>query len=91
MPITELLEKNALLYPDEVALIEINPEHERNNALAGARGPHQSGHFTLPGGKVHTVQYLLLVVGEAHMVEHNVVALGLETLNTNIFFRDLHR
>ena len=33
MPITELLEKNALLYPDEVALIEINPEHERNRAI----------------------------------------------------------
>ncbi len=26
MPITELLEKNARLYPDEVALVEINPE-----------------------------------------------------------------
>ncbi|CAN4015950.1 pyrroline-5-carboxylate reductase, partial [Dysosmobacter welbionis] len=51
-------------------------------ALAGAGGSHQSGHFTLPGGKVHTVQYLLLVVGEAHMVEHNVVALGLETLHS---------
>ena len=51
-------------------------------ALAGAGGSHQSGHFTLPGGKVHTVQYLLLVIGEAHMVEHNVVALGLETLHS---------
>jgi len=28
MPITELLEKNAKLYPSEIALIEINPEHE---------------------------------------------------------------
>jgi len=28
MPITELLEKNAKQYPDEIALVEINPEHE---------------------------------------------------------------
>lgn len=28
MPITELLEQNAKLYPNEVALVEINPEHE---------------------------------------------------------------
>ena len=28
MPITYLLERNAKLYPNEVALVEINPEHE---------------------------------------------------------------
>ena len=28
MPITELLERNARLYPNETALVEINPEHE---------------------------------------------------------------
>ena len=32
MPITELLEKNATLYPDDVALVEINPD---------ARGPRE--------------------------------------------------
>ena len=27
MIITDFLEKNARLYPDEVALVEVNPEH----------------------------------------------------------------
>ena len=26
MPVTELLERNAKLYPDEIALVELNPE-----------------------------------------------------------------
>jgi len=30
MPITEFLEKNARLYPDEVALVEVNPAHNPN-------------------------------------------------------------
>ena len=33
MIITELLEKNARLYGDEVALVEINPSEERDNAV----------------------------------------------------------
>ncbi|MEA4894827.1 MAG: class I adenylate-forming enzyme family protein [Oscillospiraceae bacterium] len=33
MPITELLERNAQLYPSETAIIEINPEHENSVAL----------------------------------------------------------
>lgn len=28
MPITQLLEKNARLFPDDIALVEINPQHE---------------------------------------------------------------
>ena len=28
MPVTELLERNAKLYPDEVALVELNPEEK---------------------------------------------------------------
>lgn len=32
MLITELLERNARLYPDETALVEINPEHEESPA-----------------------------------------------------------
>jgi long-chain acyl-CoA synthetase len=32
MPITELLEQNARQFPDETALIEINPEHEGSKA-----------------------------------------------------------
>ncbi len=28
MPVTEFLKRNAKLYPDEVALIELNPEVE---------------------------------------------------------------
>ncbi|PKM73798.1 MAG: AMP-dependent synthetase [Firmicutes bacterium HGW-Firmicutes-16] len=32
MPITELLERNARLYPNESALVEINPEHENSIA-----------------------------------------------------------
>lgn len=30
MPVTELLERNAKLYPDEVALVELNPEEKIN-------------------------------------------------------------
>ncbi len=32
MPITEILDKNATLYPDDVALIEINPKNEAEGA-----------------------------------------------------------
>ena len=34
MPITHLLERNAKLYGNEAALIEINPEHEKENSLS---------------------------------------------------------
>ena len=37
MPITELLEKNAQMYGDEVSLVEINPkamEHGENTLLS---------------------------------------------------------
>ena len=30
MPITEFLERNASLYPDEVSLVEVNPENSPN-------------------------------------------------------------
>ena len=30
MPVMELLERNARLYPDEVALVELNPEEKDN-------------------------------------------------------------
>ena len=33
MVITELLERNARLYRDEIALVEINPSEERDNAV----------------------------------------------------------
>ena len=33
MVITEYLERNARLYPSEVALVEINPSEERDNAV----------------------------------------------------------
>ena len=32
MPITEFLERNAREWPDETALVEINPEHENSEA-----------------------------------------------------------
>ena len=32
MVITELLERNARLYPSETALVELNPSEERDNA-----------------------------------------------------------
>ena len=34
MVITELLERNARLYPTDTALVEINPSVERDNAVA---------------------------------------------------------
>ena len=47
-------------------------------ALAGAGGAHQGGDLPLLGGEAHTVQDFFLVVGKAHLAEHNVVPLGLE-------------
>ena len=32
MPITEILDKNAELYPDDIALVEINPKNEADGA-----------------------------------------------------------
>ena len=32
MPITEILNKNAELYPDDIALVEINPKNEADGA-----------------------------------------------------------
>ena len=34
MPITHILERNAVLYPNEVALVEINPEQEKKQSLS---------------------------------------------------------
>ncbi|MGI6013329.1 MAG: class I adenylate-forming enzyme family protein [Oscillospiraceae bacterium] len=34
MPITEFLERNAKLYPDEISLIEINPEQENRHTIS---------------------------------------------------------
>ncbi|MBO7548854.1 MAG: AMP-binding protein, partial [Clostridia bacterium] len=33
MPITEYLERNASLYPNEVALVELNPEENRSKKV----------------------------------------------------------
>jgi len=33
MPITEFLERNAIQYPDEVALVEINPHFEPESRI----------------------------------------------------------
>ena len=33
MVITDFLERNARLYRDEIALVEINPSEERDNAV----------------------------------------------------------
>ena len=33
MPITEILQKNADFYPDDVSLIEINPTHENQSRM----------------------------------------------------------
>ncbi len=33
MPVTELLERNARLYPDEVALVELNPDEKDNRRM----------------------------------------------------------
>ena len=33
MVITELLERNARLYRDEIALVEVNPSEERDSAV----------------------------------------------------------
>ena len=34
MPVTELLERNARLYPDEVALVELNPEEKETRRIS---------------------------------------------------------
>ena len=36
MPITDLLEKNAIAHPDETAIAEINPEHENKQSSQGS-------------------------------------------------------
>ena len=35
MPITEFLERNARLYPNDVCLVEINPEIKKTEGLPG--------------------------------------------------------
>ena len=34
MPITDFLERNSKLYPSEIALVEINPEHENSTPVS---------------------------------------------------------